>query len=83
VQPFTIANSMEPGIAIPQFPFALPTILPPGLTANLLFDLTLDSIATSLNTTLTTNATGTLVPAPGTLAFLPLAAFASLRRRRG
>ena len=81
IQPFTLSNSTQPGIALPQFPLDLPTILPPGLTASVLFDLTLDTITSGLNTTLTTDATGTLIPAPDSLALAGLA-LATRRRRR-
>ncbi|MBX3377266.1 MAG: hypothetical protein KF678_09730 [Phycisphaeraceae bacterium] len=81
VQPFAFSNSVEPGVAIPQFPLELPTILPPGLIANVLFDLTLDAITASLDTTLTTNATGVLVPAPASLALLGFASLLPRRRR--
>jgi hypothetical protein len=81
VQPFVFSNTTQPGLAIPEFPLDLPTVLPPGLTASVLFNLTLNSIATNLNTEMTTTATGTLVPAPGTLALAGMMLIARRRRR--
>lgn len=40
---FELDQALEPGVAIPQFPLDLPTILPPGGAAHLLLDLVLSS----------------------------------------
>ena len=77
-----LANSTNPGVALPQFPLGLPTILPPGGTANLLFDLMLDEIGLSLDAVLTLEANGTLVPAPGASLLLMGGGLLCARRRR-
>lgn len=82
VQPLAFSNTVNPGIALPQIPLDLPTVLPPGSTASVLFDLLLDSVGTSLDTTLTTKATGVLVPTPAGVALLGLAGVLAARRRR-
>jgi len=83
IQPVVQGGSIMPGLALPQIPFDLPTILPPGGTAQLLMDLTLQEVAISLDAMLTTDATGTLVPAPAGLVLLAAGgALAAARRRR-
>lgn len=42
------AEWLEPGVALPQFPVELPTVLPPGGTAHLLMSLTLEELGSSL-----------------------------------
>jgi hypothetical protein len=65
--PLDLASSFDPGVALPEFPLPLPTILPPGDTANLLFNLMLDEIGFELLGTITLDARGTLVPAPSAM----------------
>ena len=77
-----LANSTNPGVALPQFPLGLPTILPPGGTANLLFDLMLEEIGLSLDAMVTLEANGTLVPAPGASLLLMGGGLLCARRRR-
>lgn len=73
---------LEPGLALPEFPLDLPTILPPGDTAHLLLNLTLSDITFGIDGELRTTAFGTLVPEPATAALLALlAAAVSIRRR--
>ncbi|MFO0839989.1 MAG: hypothetical protein U1D55_15890 [Phycisphaerae bacterium] len=80
VQPIDLTNSAAPGVALPQFPLALPTLSTP---ANVLMNLTLDSISGGIQGTLNTQALGTLIPEPGmfTLAIATIAAMRSVRRR--
>jgi hypothetical protein len=85
MQPIELSNTTNPGLTLPEIPFDLPTILPPGNTAHLLLNLSLDEIVASFNGTLTLQANGTLIPEPGSLILL-LVALASggihPRRRR-
>ena len=80
--PIGFEQSFDPGVALPQFPLPLPTILPPGGTANLLFDLTLSEINAELDTVFTASATGVLVPTPGSAAALAIALLGTAARRR-
>ncbi|MBX3364781.1 MAG: hypothetical protein KF866_08460 [Phycisphaeraceae bacterium] len=82
VRVLDLGDAVEPGIALPQFPLELPTVLPPGGTANLLFDLMLDRIESSIAGELTLSATGTLVPAPGVAGVVVLGGLMAGRRRR-
>lgn len=77
-----LAETFDAGVALPQFPLGLPTILPPGDTANLLFDLMLGEIGASLDLTATLDAQGTLVPAPSAIGVLAMGGLISTRRRR-
>ncbi|MBS0195661.1 MAG: hypothetical protein JSR77_02780 [Planctomycetes bacterium] len=81
MQPVNFSQSAMPNQTLPQFPLALPTVLPPGGTANVLMDLILTDISATLTGDLTTGAQGTLVPAPATLALLLPALHAGRRRR--
>jgi len=73
----------NPDLLLPQFPFDLPTILPPGDFAHVLFDLLLSEVSLSMNGSFDTYATGTLVPAPGAAGLLLMGAgVLALRRRR-
>jgi PEP-CTERM motif len=81
VQPVDLMNTADPNLALPELPFDLPTILPPGGVASVLFNLTLESLETSLVGQLATVANGVLVPEPSTLALLA-AGLLALRRRR-
>lgn len=80
-QPIDFMQSLNPDLVVPQFEVPLPT-LNPATPANLLFDLTLSEIMLGLNGTLTTRAAGTLVPSPGALVLVGLAAMAGTRRSR-
>ncbi len=62
VQPIDQTDEQNPGEPLPEFPLALPTILPPGETANLLMNLVLERVATGLVGELTLVASGE--PAP-------------------
>jgi len=77
----TQEQTLEPGLALPEFPLDLPTILPPGDTAHLLLNLTLSDVTFGIDGELRTTAFGTLVPEPGT-AVLLLAAVVVLSVRR-
>lgn len=73
----------NPNLMLPQFPFDLPTILPPGQFAHVLFDLLLEEVSFSMNGSLDTYADGRLVPAPGAAGLLLLGvSMAAMRRRR-
>lgn len=78
----TQEQTLEPGLALPEFPLDLPTLLPPGDTAHLLLNLTLSDLTFGIDGELRTTAFGTLVPEPGTAALALFAAAASFRRRR-
>lgn len=80
--PLDLVNSFNPGVALPEFPLPLPTILPPGETANLLFNLMLDEISTELLGTITLDARGTLVPAPSAMLIFISSGLLATRRRR-
>jgi uncharacterized protein (TIGR03382 family) len=82
LRPVSFDQQQAVNQALPQLPFALPTVLPSGGTANLLMDLTVGTVTASLEGTSTINATGILIPSPGTLGLLGLGAAAGLRRRR-
>jgi len=81
VQPVTFENGQDVNQPLPQIPFGLPTVLPPGGTANVLMDLTLSRIESSITGTSTLNANGVLIPTPGA-AMLGLAGLVALRRKR-
>lgn len=81
VQPLAFEQAFEPGVALPEFPLALPTFNPDA-PANVLMNLTLSQIGAGLDATLTTRATGTLVPSPGAFALCGLALLSAPRRRR-
>lgn len=81
VQPIAFENGQDVDQPLPQQPFALPTVLPPGDTANVLLDLTLSRIESSLAGTSTLNANGILIPTPGAAAW-SVAGLLALRRRR-
>jgi hypothetical protein len=70
MQPIELSNSINPDLMLPEIPFDLPTILPPGDIAHLLLNLSLDEIAANFNGTLNLQANGTLVPEPGSLILL-------------
>jgi hypothetical protein len=83
VRPIDLGNTLNPDQPLPEIPFALPTILPPGGTANVLLNLTLNEVFANLNGTLTLEANGTVVPAPGAATFaLLFSATLAARRRR-
>jgi len=67
--------------ALPQTPFALPT-LDPNSPANVLLDLVVRQISGSIDATWTLNANGRLVPAPGAWLLIAGAGLAASRRRR-
>jgi hypothetical protein len=77
-----VQDAQSPNQALPQFPFALPTVLPPGSTANVLMDLILTQISVALNAQIQNNATGTLVPEPTLGLLIPLALLLNRRGRR-
>ncbi len=74
-------ETFDAGVALPQFPLGLPTILPPGDTANLLFDLMLGEIGANIDATINLDAVG-IVPAPSTAFALMAGGLAAARRRR-
>jgi hypothetical protein len=81
--PLVFDTGVQPGLALPQFPLPLPTLLPPGGTANLLLDLTLTDIGISFDGSSKFTATGVVVPVPGA-GLLLLTGLAALGwRRRG
>lgn len=82
VQDVGFKNTQEIGEALPQIPFDLPTILPPGETAHLLLDLILEQIGVNMSGQLTLAADGLLIPEPGGAACVALGALWGLRRRR-
>jgi hypothetical protein len=57
-QPLAASLVQQPGTKLPQFPLALPTILPPGLVANVLLDLVLNDVSFDLQATLSLDADG-------------------------
>ncbi len=80
--PVMFMTDLMPDFALPQIPFGLPTLLPPGETANVLLDLSLSEASVNVDTTLSLSASGVLVPAPASaMGLVGLGAFA-LRRRR-
>ncbi|HEY3244369.1 MAG TPA: PEP-CTERM sorting domain-containing protein [Phycisphaerae bacterium] len=81
MQPIQFANMTDPGLMLPEIPFDLPTILPPGEIAHLLLNLTLDDLAANIDGTLNLEANGVLVPEPGSFGLLLIALAAGLRRR--
>lgn len=81
-QQIALENTTPIGQTLPQIPFALPTILPPGGTANLLLDLMLDELSGKVDLSLNTSAKGQIVPAPGALSLMALAGLITARRRR-
>jgi len=64
VRPIELAGTQNPGFALPEFPLALPTVLPPGGTANVLMNLTLDEVGFALDATATIAADGVVGPPP-------------------
>jgi hypothetical protein len=80
IRPLEFSSMVQPNIALPQFPFELPTILPAGEIAHLLMNLTLTQIASGFDGTLALTSSGTLVPAPAAALLLPGLLLA--RRRR-
>lgn len=81
LQPIDNSQSAQPNQMLPQFPLALPTILPPGDTANVLFDLTLTDVTTETTGNLQLTADGTLAPEPGTGAMMIAIGMWLVRRR--
>lgn len=81
VQPIEFGDSQEVELPLPQIPFDLPTILPPGDFASVLLDLTVRSITTSFEGTNRITADGRLVPSPGAAGLLLLGVLATRRRR--
>lgn len=81
VQPVTFENGQDVNQPLPQQPFALPTVLPPGGTANVLMDLTLSRIESSISGTSTLNANGVLIPTPGG-TMMGMAGLLAMRRKR-
>lgn len=80
--PFLVDGSAQPGLVLPQFPLALPTVLPSGGTSNLLLNLTVTDVGISFDGNATLNATGSaVVPAPAA-AWLFAGALAALRLLR-
>lgn len=62
VQPLDLSAGQSVGVALPEFPLDLPTIIPPGDTAHLLLNLVVDEVAAHLTGDITTQATGYLHP---------------------
>lgn len=83
VRPIELGNTFNPDQPLPEIPFGLPTIFPPGGTANVLMNLTLNEVFANLNGTMTLEANGRVVPAPGAagLALLVATGIATRRRR--
>ena len=84
--PILVNGSTQPGLALPRFPLALPTVLPAGGTSNLLLDLTVTDLGLSFNGNATFNATGAAVvpvPAAAWLFGSALAGLRLVRRGRG
>jgi hypothetical protein len=82
--PLLIDGNSQPGLALPPFPLALPTVLPAGGTSNLLLDLSLTNVNLGFDGNATFNATGVSVvpvPAAGWLFGGALAALRLVRRR--
>jgi hypothetical protein len=77
-----LAGTIPIGQAIPEFAFALPTILPPGGEANLLLNLTLEELVSELGLQLQLSASGKVVPAPGVVPLLGLGVGGLIARRR-
>ncbi|MDX2148251.1 MAG: hypothetical protein SFZ23_12085 [Planctomycetota bacterium] len=75
VRAVEFGNTVNPDLAIPEFAFGLPTLLPPGETANVLMNLSLSEIAFGLNGSQTITANGVLVPAPGTALLMAAGAW--------
>jgi hypothetical protein len=82
VRPFEFQEQFPVNQPLPQFPFELPTVLPPGGTAHLLMDLTIGTISSSFAGTETLHATGVLVPAPVGAVLLVMGGMFTARRRR-
>ncbi len=79
-QPLALLVEQMPGLAIPQFPLALPT-LDPDAPANVLMDLSLSTVEIGIEGALTLAANGVLVPEPaGALLLLIGASLLRLRR---
>lgn len=82
VRAFEFNDQFPVNQPLPQLPFELPTILPPGGTAQLLMDLTIGTVTAGLNATGTTNASGILVPAPAAWALVAMGGLVARRRKR-
>jgi hypothetical protein len=82
VIPIEFEDGIDLEEALPEFPLALPTVLPPGGTANVILALMLSRISAEMNGQLTTAADGLLVPAPGFAALSVVAVVGLARRRR-
>lgn len=79
---FEFSQSTGPGMALPGFPLALPTLLPPGDPADVVFNLTLSNVQAELSSTLTLAAEGTAVPEPAGGMLVLAGAILGFRRRR-
>lgn len=83
LQPLSFDNTLDPDQPLPEIPFPLPTILPPGGVANVLMNLTLSEIYARLDGELTLGASGRIVPAPSAAGGIACAlGLAAARRRR-
>ncbi len=57
-----LSGTQPVGVELPEFPLALPTVLPPGGTANLLMNLTLEEVGFTLDATASLVANGVVGP---------------------
>ncbi len=62
VRTIDLSDTQSPGLALPEFPLALPTVLPPGGTANVLMNLTLEEVGFTLDATASLEASGVVGP---------------------
>lgn len=79
VNPISFTQATQPNQALPEIPLALPT---GGDPANVLLNLTLSDLNVGFTGTANTFATGTLIPAPGSLLAVAGAGLLAVRRRR-